>query len=66
MHKQSRYARIVNPKTPCRKTEVRMVIGGGSTGPQGRPGLQGKQGIPGKDGATEAAMETPAPSTRSA
>ncbi|MEV0351038.1 hypothetical protein AB0H88_35090 [Nonomuraea sp. NPDC050680] len=66
VHKKTRYARIVNATTPCRKTEIRMVIGGGGQstttitegtkgdtgpqGPKGDTGLQGRQGLPGKDG----------------
>ncbi|HUR04656.1 MAG TPA: hypothetical protein VM347_19080, partial [Nonomuraea sp.] len=66
VHKKSRYARIVNATTPCKKTEIRMVIGGGGQstttitegtkgdtgpqGPKGDTGLQGRQGFPGKNG----------------
>ncbi|MFC5835752.1 hypothetical protein [Nonomuraea insulae] len=60
VHKTSRYARIVNPTTKCRKTEVRVLIGGGTStttiqqgtqGQQGERGLQGAQGPQGVRGA---------------
>ncbi|NRQ34033.1 collagen-like protein [Nonomuraea sp. NN258] len=64
VHKKTRYTRIVNPGTKCRKTEERIVIGGstgvtagvqgpkGDTGPQGKQGPQGVQGPKGDTGAT--------------
>lgn len=60
VHKTSRYARIVNPTAKCRKTEVRVLIGGGAStttiqqgtqGQQGERGLQGAQGPQGVRGA---------------
>ncbi|MFI6928021.1 hypothetical protein ACIBIZ_49385 [Nonomuraea spiralis] len=64
VHKKTRYVRIVNPTTPCRKTEERVVIGGsttqlnggtsgpkGDTGAPGKPGAQGPQGPKGDTGA---------------
>ncbi|MFI7424160.1 hypothetical protein [Nonomuraea sp. NPDC049684] len=58
VHKKTRYVRIVNPTTPCRKTEERIVIGGsttqlngGTSGPKGDQGPQGKQGLKGDTGA---------------
>ncbi|MEV0201573.1 hypothetical protein [Nonomuraea sp. NPDC050691] len=65
VNKKSRYARIVNATTPCRKTEIRMVIGGGTStttitegtkgdtgaqGPKGDTGLQGPRGPQGLPG----------------
>ncbi|MFE3454112.1 hypothetical protein ACFXJ8_34835 [Nonomuraea sp. NPDC059194] len=59
VHKKTRYARIVNPSTPCRKTEERILIGGSSTnglagtreqGPQGPAGPKGADGKPGVQG----------------
>lgn len=60
VHKKTRYARIVNPSTPCRKTEERVLIGGGSSpnglagtreqGPQGPAGPKGADGKPGVQG----------------
>ncbi|MGW2159665.1 hypothetical protein [Nonomuraea sp. NPDC001699] len=57
VHKKTRYVRIVNPTTPCRKTEERVVIGGSTTelngatsGPKGDTGPQGKQGVAGPQG----------------
>jgi hypothetical protein len=57
VHKKSRYARIVNPTTKCRKTEERILIGGESTtvqqngsGPQGPQGPQGPKGETGPAG----------------
>ncbi|MGW2214980.1 hypothetical protein ACWCSD_08330 [Nonomuraea sp. NPDC001684] len=57
VHKKTRYVRIVNPTTPCRKTEERIVIGGsttqlngGTSGPKGDQGPQGKQGPQGETG----------------
>ncbi|MEV3986513.1 hypothetical protein [Nonomuraea sp. NPDC049758] len=57
VHKKTRYVRIVNPTTPCRKTEERVVIGGsttqlngGTSGPKGDQGPQGKQGPQGETG----------------
>ncbi|WP_222871786.1 collagen-like protein [Nonomuraea sp. PA05] len=65
VHKKTRYARIVNPTTKCRKTEERILIGGSATstttvqtGEQGRQGErgpagpQGKQGVQGPKGET--------------
>ncbi|GAA2215501.1 hypothetical protein GCM10009850_109690 [Nonomuraea monospora] len=65
VHKKTRYARIVNPTTKCRKTEERILIGGSGTstttvqtGEQGRQGErgpagpQGKQGVQGPKGET--------------
>ncbi|MEV4158539.1 hypothetical protein [Nonomuraea dietziae] len=65
VHKKTRYARIVNPSTQCRKTEERVLIGGsttsglsgtrekgdtGSQGPKGDTGPQGPAGPAGKNG----------------
>ncbi|MCK2213630.1 collagen-like protein [Actinomadura sp. ATCC 31491] len=65
VNKKTRYARIVNPTTKCRVTEVRILIGGGSgeattnsvtvgpkgdTGPQGPKGDAGPQGPQGRPG----------------
>ncbi|AQZ68299.1 hypothetical protein BKM31_48670 [[Actinomadura] parvosata subsp. kistnae] len=57
VHKKTRYARIVNPTTKCRKTEERILIGGSSTstttvqqGEQGRQGERGPAGPQGKPG----------------
>ncbi|MEV2271440.1 collagen-like domain-containing protein [Nonomuraea africana] len=65
VHKKTRYARIVNPSTPCRKTEERVLIGGSTTsglsgtrekgdtgaqGPKGDTGPQGPAGPAGKNG----------------
>jgi hypothetical protein len=56
VNKKSRYVRIVNTKTKCRTTEVRMVIGGGNAepnlaaGPRGEQGAQGPKGDPGAPG----------------
>ncbi|WP_211370302.1 collagen-like protein [Nonomuraea turkmeniaca] len=53
VHKKSRYARIVNPTTKCRKTEERVLIGGGqstTTVQQGPAGSQGPQGPKGEAG----------------
>ncbi|MGP3918775.1 hypothetical protein [Nonomuraea sp. 10N515B] len=54
VHKKSRYARIVNPATKCRKTEERVLIGGGSQGTttiqQGERGPEGPQGPKGETG----------------
>ncbi|MFG1709568.1 hypothetical protein ACFLIM_40930 [Nonomuraea sp. M3C6] len=54
VHKKSRYARIVNPTTKCRKTEIRVLIGGGGTSTttiqQGQQGAQGPQGPKGETG----------------
>ncbi|MFI7134997.1 hypothetical protein ACIBQ1_55690 [Nonomuraea sp. NPDC050153] len=61
VHKKTRYARIVNPDTKCRKTEVRILIGGasqttvqqgeqGATGAKGEPGPAGPQGPKGETG----------------
>ncbi|QYC45419.1 Collagen triple helix repeat (20 copies) [Nonomuraea coxensis DSM 45129] len=64
VHKKTRYARIVNPTTKCRTTEIRVLIGGGSeattnsvtvgpkgdTGPQGPKGDAGPQGPQGRPG----------------
>ncbi|WP_431902878.1 hypothetical protein [Nonomuraea sp. bgisy101] len=59
VHKKTRYARIVNPSTPCRKTEERVLIGGSTTnglagtreqGPQGPAGPKGADGKPGVQG----------------
>lgn len=59
VHKKTRYARIVNPTTPCRKTEERVVIGGGDShstsgvqGPKGDRGAPGPKGDQGPAGAT--------------
>ncbi|MFI7707690.1 hypothetical protein [Nonomuraea sp. NPDC049480] len=59
VHKKSRYARIVNPSTKCRKTEERILIGGGGestttvqTGQQGDRGPAGPQGPKGDTGLT--------------
>ncbi|WP_345559817.1 hypothetical protein [Nonomuraea rosea] len=61
VHKKTRYARIVNPATKCRKTEERILIGGGTSttnvqggvqGPKGDTGAQGKPGATGATGAT--------------
>lgn len=55
VHKKSRYARIVNPLTKCRKTEERVLIGGGSQGTttiqQGKRGPEGPQGPKGDPGS---------------
>ncbi|WP_235994650.1 collagen-like domain-containing protein [Nonomuraea montanisoli] len=56
VNKKSRYARIVNPSTPCRKTEIQMVIGGGTStttvteGTKGDTGAQGPKGDTGPQG----------------
>ncbi|MEV1167567.1 hypothetical protein [Nonomuraea sp. NPDC049784] len=52
VHKKSRYARIVNPETKCRKTEERILIGGTSTTTvqQGQQGQQGEKGATGPQG----------------
>ncbi|MEV4080056.1 hypothetical protein ACGFJC_50825 [Nonomuraea fuscirosea] len=62
VHRKSRYARIVNATAKCRKTEVRVLIGGGGTsttvetgsqgpaGPEGPAGPQGAQGVKGDRG----------------
>jgi hypothetical protein len=59
VHKKTRYARIVNPATKCRKTEEHILIGGGTSttnvqggvqGPKGDTGAQGKQGATGATG----------------
>ncbi|WP_311132148.1 collagen-like domain-containing protein [Nonomuraea gerenzanensis] len=57
VHKKTRYARIVNPTTKCRKTEERILIGGSGTstttvqtGEQGRQGERGPAGPQGKQG----------------
>ncbi|MDX3103559.1 hypothetical protein [Nonomuraea angiospora] len=61
VHKKTRYARIVNPTTKCRKTEERILIGGasqttiqqgeqGSQGAKGETGPAGPQGPKGADG----------------
>ncbi|MFI6787333.1 hypothetical protein ACIBG4_08375 [Nonomuraea sp. NPDC050383] len=56
VNKKSRYARIVNASTPCRRTEIRMVIGGGtstttiSEGTKGDTGAQGPKGDTGPQG----------------
>ncbi|MEV4890271.1 hypothetical protein AB0K48_12855, partial [Nonomuraea sp. NPDC055795] len=56
VHKKTRYARIVNPATPCRKTEIRVLIGGGgghsTSGVQGPQGERGPAGPAGPTGAT--------------
>lgn len=60
VHKKTRYARIVNPTTKCRVTEIRVTWGaggdtltgtGGPVGPAGKDGKTGAQGPAGKDGA---------------
>ncbi|MGW6501149.1 hypothetical protein [Nonomuraea angiospora] len=52
VHKKTRYARIVNPSTKCRTTEVRILIGGASqtTVQQGQQGAQGAKGETGPAG----------------
>ncbi|MFI6741130.1 hypothetical protein ACIBI9_50120 [Nonomuraea sp. NPDC050451] len=52
VHKKTRYARIVNPDTKCRKTEERILIGGASqtTVQQGQQGAQGAKGETGPAG----------------
>ncbi|MFG6199117.1 hypothetical protein [Nonomuraea sp. JJY05] len=52
VHKKTRYARIVNPGTKCRKTEERILIGGASqtTIQQGQQGAQGPKGETGPAG----------------
>ncbi|MEV0230874.1 hypothetical protein [Nonomuraea sp. NPDC050786] len=55
VHKKTRYARIVNLETKCRRTEERILIGGASTttvqqGQQGQQGEQGKTGPQGPQG----------------
>ncbi|MGV9384778.1 hypothetical protein ACWDRB_53835 [Nonomuraea sp. NPDC003707] len=52
VHKKTRYARIVNPATKCRKTEERILIGGASqtTIQQGQQGAQGAKGETGPAG----------------
>jgi hypothetical protein len=52
VHKKTRYARIVNPTTKCRKTEERILIGGASqtTIQQGEQGAQGAKGETGPAG----------------
>ncbi|MFI6299220.1 hypothetical protein ACIBEJ_47045 [Nonomuraea sp. NPDC050790] len=54
VHKKTRYARIVNPTTPCRKTEVRVLIGGGGHSTSGVQGPQGDRGPAGPAGPTGA------------
>lgn len=61
VNKKSRYVRIVNPKTKCRTTEVRMVIGGGDSAPNLAAGPRGEQGAQGPKGDTGA----PGPQGRS-
>lgn len=60
VHKKSRYARIVNPTTKCRKTEERILIGSGESqttintqgpaGPAGPAGPKGDRGPTGPEG----------------
>ncbi|MGN9843854.1 hypothetical protein ACTMTI_37585 [Nonomuraea sp. H19] len=50
VHKKTRYARIVNPATKCRKTEERIVIGGATESTAVTSGPKGDQGAPGKPG----------------
>ncbi|MEV4173901.1 hypothetical protein [Nonomuraea sp. NPDC049709] len=50
VHKKSRYARIVNPTTKCRKTEERILIGGGSSTTTVQTGQQGDRGPAGPQG----------------
>lgn len=58
VHKKTRYARIVNPSTKCRATEIRVTWGaGGDTlngtgGPVGPAGKDGAAGPKGDTGAT--------------
>ncbi|MEU8251441.1 hypothetical protein [Nonomuraea sp. NPDC048916] len=56
VNKKTRYARIVNPSTKCRVTEIRVLIGGGSStttvveGSKGDTGAQGPKGDTGSQG----------------